>query len=164
MAPLYAALVDAGVRPFGVYALNAMRMEKGYGGWGGDLTTERTPLEAGLDHLVKAEGRDFIGRDAMMARATSGEAWHMVLLELDGAATAYPFSVHSVLRGDRAVGMVTTAAYGHRIGRSLALAYLTPEAGTNPNGLSVLVLGQAIAATVLDAAPYDPDNRLPRDG
>lgn len=164
MAPLYAALVDAGVRPFGVYALNAMRMEKGYGGWGGDLTTERTPLESGLDHLVKAEGRDFIGRAAMMARTTSGEAWHMVLLELDGAATAYPFSVHSVLRGDRAVGMVTTAAYGHRIGRSLALAYLTPEAGTNPNGLLVLVLGQAIAATVLDAAPYDPDNRLPRDG
>ena len=162
MAPLYHALVSAGARPFGVYALNAMRIEKGYGGWGGDLTTERTPLEAGLDHLVKTEGRDFIGRDAMVARVASGEAWRLVLLELDGAAN--PFFSHTVLRGERAVGMVTTAAYGHRTGRSLALAYLTPEAGTDPDGLSVLVLGKAVAATALDAAPYDPDNRLPRHG
>ena len=163
LARLYDALIAAGgpmgIRPFGVYALNAMRLEKGYRGWGGDLTTERTPLEAGLGFLVKPDGRDFVGRDAMLARAASGDAWRMVLLELD--AVAYPFANHTVLRGGAPVGMVTSAAIGHRTGASLALAYLTPGAETD--GLSVLVLGTAIAAQVLEAAPYDPDNDLPRD-
>jgi len=164
LARLYDALIAAGgpmgIRPFGVYALNAMRLEKGYRGWGGDLTTERTPLEAGLGFLVKPDGRDFVGRDAMLARAASGDAWRMVLLELDAAA--YPFANHTVLRGGAPVGMVTSAAIGHRTGASLALAYLTPGAETD--GLSVLVLGTAIAAQVLEAAPYDPDNALLRGG
>ena len=88
----------------------------------------------------------------------------MVLLELDGDAATYPFFAHSVLRGGEAVGMVTTAAFGHRTGRSLALAYLTPEAGPDGDGFSVLIVGEAVTATVLDRPPYDPDNRLPRDG
>jgi dimethylglycine dehydrogenase len=51
---LYRAICEAGTRfnhaPFGIYAVNAMRLEKGYRGWGADLTTERTPLESGLGH------------------------------------------------------------------------------------------------------------------
>ena len=164
LARLYDALMAAGaphgLQPFGVYALNSMRLEKGYRGWGGDLTTERTPLEAGLGFLVKTEGRDFVGRDAMLARAAPGDAWRMVLLELD--AGVYPFGVHAVLRDGAPVGMVTTAAIGHRTGKSLALAYLTP--GVEATDLAVLVLGDAIAAQVLEAAPYDPDNALPRGG
>ncbi len=163
LARLYDALMAAGgpmgIRPFGVYALNAMRLEKGYGGWGSDLTTERTPLEAGLGYLVKPDGRDFVGRDAMLARAASGDAWRMALLELN--AGAYPFANHTVLQGGEPVGMVTSAAIGHRTGVSLALAYLTP--GTETADLSVLVLGREIAARVLEVAPYDPDNDLPRD-
>ena len=63
LGELYAALGEAGrphgLRPFGAYAMNAMRLEKGYRAWGMDLTTERTPLEAGLAHLVRTDGRDF---------------------------------------------------------------------------------------------------------
>ena len=66
-----------------------------------------------------------------------------------------------MLQGGEPVGMVTTAAIGHRTGASLALAYLTP--GTETDDLSVLVLGTAITARVLEAAPYDPNNDLPRD-
>ena len=156
---LMAAGGPAGIRHFGVYALNSLRLEKGYRGWGGDLTTERTPIEAGLGFLVKADGRDFVGRDALLARAASGDAWRMVLLALDAAA--YPFAHHTVLQGGEPVGMVTSAAIGHRTGKSLALAYLTP--GAEADDLSVLVLGEAIAARVLAAPPYDPGNALLRD-
>ncbi len=165
LARLYDALMAAGapmgMRPFGVYALNSLRLEKGYRGWGGDLTTERTPIEAGLGFLVKPDSRDFVGRDAMLARAASGDAWRMVLLALD--AGAYPFANHTVLQGGEPVGMVTSAAIGHRTGASLALAYLTPGAGAEADDLSVLILGETIAARVLAAPPYDPGNALLRD-
>ena len=69
---LHEALRKAGaavdLRPFGAYALNSLRrLEKGYRAWGVDLTTERTPLEAGLDHLVRTEGREFPGREALLS-------------------------------------------------------------------------------------------------
>ena len=59
------AAVD--LRPFGAYAMDSLRLEKGYRAWGADLTTERTPLEAGLDHLVRTEGREFPGREALLS-------------------------------------------------------------------------------------------------
>jgi dimethylglycine dehydrogenase len=59
--------------------------------------------------------------------------------------------------------MVTSGAYGHRVGRALALAYFTEKADLSAGGLSVLVLGEMIAAEALDRPPYDPDNLHPRD-
>ena len=79
MADLCDALVAAGeprgMVHFGSYAMNAMRIEKAYKAWGGELTTEITPIEAGLDRFVDLDtpGRDFLGRDATLARrATAG--------------------------------------------------------------------------------------------
>ena len=105
---LHQALCTAGaavdLRPFGAYALNSLRLEKGYRAWGADLTTERTPLEAGLDHLVRAGGRGFTGREALLARAESPSAWRMVLLSIEPDGDADPFYTHTVWRdgtGDR---------------------------------------------------------------
>ena len=67
---IYKALVESGtshdLKHFGAFALNSMRLEKGYRAWGMDLSTERTPLEAGLAYLVKTDGREFLGRDALV--------------------------------------------------------------------------------------------------
>jgi len=149
-----------GLRPFGFYALNSMRLEKGYPGWGSDLTTERTPIEAGLGALVKTDGRSFKGREAMLERAAREDAWGMVLLDIEQDGDPYPFYAHTVLQGDRPVGIVTSAGFGFRTGRMLALAYLRPAAARE--GLTVSVLGRPSRATVLDLAPYDPDNLRPK--
>ena len=129
---LHEALCKAGaavgLRPFGAYAMNSLRLEKGYRAWGADLTTERTPLEAGLDHLVRTEGREFPGREALLARAASPSAWRMALLSVEPDGDADPFHTHTVWRDGRAVGIVTSAAPGHRTGATLALAWLCPEA------------------------------------
>jgi dimethylglycine dehydrogenase len=167
MAALYDAIVAAGaaqgLTPFGVFAMNAMRLEKGYRAWGADLTTERTPMESGLDALVRINGRPFIGRDAMLARAGVGEAWTTVLLELDDSGDIDPFYGHVVLAGGQPVGIVTSGAYGHRVGKPLALALLRPGAGPGP--FEVLLLGQRRNARILDRPPYDPDNlRLGGEG
>ncbi|MEM7224981.1 MAG: FAD-dependent oxidoreductase [Pseudomonadota bacterium] len=158
-ARLFDRLMDAGqphgIGPFGAYAMNALRLEKGYRAWGADLTTERTPLEAGLGYLVKTEGRDFIGRDALLRRAAEDQGWHMELLALDDEGPD-PFNSHSILIGDKAVGMVTSGAFCPRVGQRLALGYLKDAPEGAP--LTVEVLGQAIPARVLKRPPYDPDN------
>ncbi len=155
---LFLALEDTGkaydIGFYGAYAANAMRLEKGYRAWGSDLTTERSPLEAGLGYLVRHEGREFTGRDAMLARQAD-KPWDMVLLEIE-AGEVDPFYAHGLWHGARSVGIVTSGAYGHRTGKALALAYLCdPEAR---DGLSVDILGQRRAARILERAPYDPDN------
>ena len=162
---LCAAGNAVGLEPFGAYAMNSLRLEKGYRAWGVDLTTERTPIEAGLGHLVHPEGREFTGREALLARAESPGAWRMVLLSIEPGGDADPFGTHTVWKGGKPVGIVTSAAPGHRTGTVLALAYLRPEADEGgPAGegaLDVSILGLRCPARVLDAPPYDPaDARL----
>ena len=155
-AALFGALERAG-QPYGIglygaYAANAMRLEKGYRGWGSDLTTERSPIEAGLGQFVRHAGRGFIGKEAMLARRNP---WEMVLLEIS-APDVDPFYAHSVIKDGAPVGIVTSGAYGHRTGKTLALAYLRDPGARD--GLSVRILGRDYSATILDAAPYDAGN------
>jgi dimethylglycine dehydrogenase len=161
---LYRAVSEAGQslghRPFGIYAVNAMRLEKGYRGWGADLTTERTPLEAGLAPLVKSEGRDFIGREAMLERAASGNAWRMALFSVEDDGFSLPFYNHTVWQDARPVGVVTSGGYGFRTGKPLVLVYLTPKAVPGP--MSIRVIDRDLKITELAEAPYDPENLKPR--
>ncbi|MBL8789881.1 MAG: GcvT family protein [Rhizobiales bacterium] len=143
---------ELGVGYYGAYAANSMRLEKGYRAWGADLTTERTPLETGLAAFVKTEGRNFIGRDAMLAKANP---WDMVLLDID-ASDVDPFYAHAVYADGEPVGVVTSGAHGHRTGKTLALAFLRkPQVR---EGLQVKILGRMRAARVLDTPPHDPLN------
>lgn len=152
---LWDAITGQGATPFGAYAMNSMRLEKGYRAWGLDLTSERTPGEAGLSRFCRTEGREFIGRDAMVAR-DGDDPWRMVLLDIDAGATD-PFYGHTIMHNLEPVGVITSAAFGHRTARSLGLAYLRP--GAPDQGLSVKILGKEGAAQVLPAPPFDPSNR-----
>lgn len=156
---LFDALEEAGkphgIGFYGAYAAGSMRLEKGYRGWGGDLTTERTPDEAGLGYLIRTEGRDFPGRDALLQRMDKPDRWEMVLLKIN-SGTLDPFYAHTVRHEGQPVGIVTSGAYGHRTGLTLALAYLR-TCGLR-EGLTVDILGQPFDATVLDRPPFDPDN------
>lgn len=162
---VYIALVEAGVRyglgHFGAYAVDSMRLEKGYRAWGMDLTTERTPLEAGLDHLVKVEEREFIGKDALLRRRDASDCWRMKLFEIY-ANHVDPFYMHSVYQGDRVVGIVTSGAYGHRTGKALALAYLTEKAQIEVGEFEVKILGKKYSASILKEVPYDATNNMLR--
>jgi dimethylglycine dehydrogenase len=159
---LFSALVQAGkafgAALFGAFAMNSMRLEKGYRAWGADLSTERTPIEAGLKYLVRLDDRDFEGREALAAHAERPGQMRMVLLEIT-SEDVDPFYGHPVLCGDTVVGLVTSGAYGHRTGKKLALAYLLAERGELPRGdLAVQILDQIYPARILPRAPYDPDN------
>ena len=129
---------------YGAFAANAMRLEKGYPAWGADLTTERSPLEAGLSAFVQ----DSV---SLMRK----DPWRLVLLEIVPGEVD-PFYAHTVWQEDRAVGIVTSGAHGHRTGKTLAFAYLRDPSARE--GLSVSLLGEHRAAVILDEVPYDPGN------
>jgi len=132
-----------------------MRLEKAYRGWGSDLTVERTPMEAGLGPLVRHRDRIFVGRTRMLERQGGADHWSMHLLAL-GDEGPDPFYAHTVLSNGEPVGMVTSGAYGHRVGRKLALAYFRP--GVPLDNLSVEILGETVPAEILETVPFDPDN------
>ena len=158
-AELFLALEAAGkphgVGLFGAYAMNAMRIEKGYPAWGSDFTTERTPAETGMGFLVKP-AHSFIGRDEVVRRGAEETRWDLVMLEIE-AGEMDPYFSHGIWQGERCVGVVTSAAYGHRTGKTLALAYLRDRHARE--GLTVEVLGHRRGAVILDRPAFDPDNK-----
>ncbi len=119
-----------GLRPAGYYALNSLRLEKAYRSWGHDISAGDTPLEAGLGFAVawdKSGG--FRGREALLAQRQAGVRRRLLHLALEDE-TSLLLHDEPVYRDGILVGRVASAAYGHTLGRSVALGYVNaPEAG-----------------------------------
>ncbi len=143
LPPVWDALHAAGAVPFGMYALNAMRLEKGYAAWKAELSPDYTAAELGLGRFV-ATGKDadFPGKAALTGAAPARK---LVSLIVEGSDMDAPVGA-PVWGGGRVVGEVTSAAYGHRVDAAIALAMVDADAlgGT----LTVDVFGVACAANV----------------
>jgi dimethylglycine dehydrogenase len=165
MQELYDAIGDAGaefgIRDFGLYAINSMRMEKAYKGWGSELTTEVTMHEAGLERFLNLDVGDFKGRGATLEMAASGPRIQIVYMEIaDGDNDA--FGNERIFHEGREVGLTTSGAYGHTTGRSLAFGYVEPDLAAPGTELDVMLLGEMRRATVLAEPLYDPTNGVMR--
>lgn len=150
---LWASGEPHGMVDYGSFAMDVMRMEKGFKG-AGELTNEVTMEEAGLLRLSR-EGR---GREPSLA----GLPWICALLEIEPDGETDGHGGEAVLWNGRVAGSTSSVAYGHSVGRTLAFAYIKPEASAPGTGLEVLVQGAARPARVLGEPPYDPQSLLPR--
>ena len=117
---IYAALTAAGATPAGLYAQTSMRIEKGFCAMGHELDADITPIEAGLGFAVR-NGGGFVGAEALGERAVQGAVPRIVSLTLDDE-TAVPLGHEPVYLGDDIVGDTTSAAFGYRVGKPIALA------------------------------------------
>ena len=154
---IHAALLAGGAVPFGMKALNALRIEKGYRAWKGDLSTDYTLLEAGLGRFIDW-GKDFPGKAALEAERARGSAKRFVSLKLPACDYDPPY-MSNLWQGETIVGEVTSAAFGHRLGHGVALAMLRADLAQPGTNLEVEVFGTRIAAEVLPDGPaYDPAN------
>ena len=158
LARLYAAICAAGkphgIADFGGQAVNSLRMEKSYRGYGSELTNEITLIEADCTRFYAADKGDFRGRAATEAVKAAGVTTTLVY----GEIAATDCDIHggeAVMQGDRVVGVCTSGGYGHAVGKSLAFAYVEPGA---TEGLDVVILGERRAFTRLDAPAWDPEN------
>ena len=153
---LRAAGEDLGLRLAGGRALGAMRIEKGFASWGRELSPDYHPYEAGMGRFVKLDKADFIGRDAVLRLAQQPLAHRLCTLAID-AGDADAWGGEPVVSGGEFVGYVTSGGYGHRVGKSLALAYVSDEALEAESDLAVEIIGDARPANrVAGAAAFDP--------
>ncbi|MDH3451166.1 MAG: hypothetical protein OEN20_02015 [Gammaproteobacteria bacterium] len=149
-------------RNYGSFARNAMRMEKMLKG-ASELTNEVALPDADVMRFVKLDRPGgFIGRDATQRSLTAtSRRWSCVYLSVD-AADADCHGGEAMLHNGARVGAVSSGAFGHTVGLSLAFAYIDPAYAERGTELQVSILGEARAARVLDAPVYDPDNLRPR--
>jgi dimethylglycine dehydrogenase len=154
---VWAAGEALGIADFGSYAVNALRLEKAYAGWGADLTNEITLIEAGMERFVKFDKGDFVGRQALLRRKEEGVRTQLVYVEVS-AGDADVRGGEPLYVGDQVVGVTTSGGYGHTVKKSLAFAYVDPEFALPGSIFDIEILEERHLATVLAEPVYDPRN------
>ncbi len=155
---LYQALLQAaeacGAGPVGARALMSLRIEKGYGSWGREYSPEYWPQEVGLDRLIKSNAK-FLNKTGYLNIKDHVPREVLSLIHVTDVENADASGGEPVFLPDGTpVGRVTSGAYGHGVGMSLALAYLQDcSAGT---AVDVMILGQPHRGVVLAEPPFDP--------
>ncbi|MEM8742028.1 MAG: aminomethyltransferase family protein, partial [Pseudomonadota bacterium] len=153
---LWTAGAEFGLGRFGLLAAESMRLEKGYRHWKADLITEFDPFESALDRFVRLD-HDFPGQPALEEKAGTPPRRCFVTLDI-ACQTAPAHPGDSIYDGDRVVGTVTSAAWGHRLGRNLAMGFVTPTCAAEATALSIDLIGTRHPAKVTQPCLYDPDN------
>ena len=156
---VYTAVRDAGATPFGMYALNSMRLEKGYRTWKGDLSTDYSMLEGGLERFLKLDkAQDFPGKAALLSEKQQGRKKAFVTMVMEPGDADAPY-MSPVWMGNQMVGETTSCAMGYRTGKCIALGMVKVENAGPGTELEVEVYGTRRKAVVQEDAPlWDPEN------
>ncbi|MCH2545740.1 MAG: FAD-dependent oxidoreductase [Alphaproteobacteria bacterium] len=163
MESLYDTICEVGKKDniinFGTYAVNSMRMEKAYRGWGSELTGEISLVEAGMDRFFNLNKKNnFIGSKILKEKLQSGVDIKIVYLEVD-AVDADARGNEPVYYKNQIIGVVTSGSYGFRVKKSLAFAYVKSDLATVGTELDIEIQGKKRRATILTSPVYDPKNK-----
>jgi aminomethyltransferase len=127
---LWREVLGAGATPAGLAARDTLRTEMGYPLHGNDISSSRTPLEAGLGWAVSFTKGDFMGRDALVAQREQGISARLWGLSMEDRLIPRPH--FAVYRGDERVGETTSGTFSPTLQRGIAMAYLSPADGFSP--------------------------------
>ena len=159
---MMAAGRELGVANAGYYAIDSLRLEKGYRAWGRELTPDVTPYEAGLGFAV-ALGKpgEFRGQARLANLKGHTPTRRVVSLVVDAPHTNL-WGGELILRNGNPVGFVTSAAFGHTLGRPVALGIVTRGDGAadkewiDGGSYEIDLAGERYMASISLKAPYDP--------
>ncbi|WP_170422239.1 GcvT family protein [Ruegeria arenilitoris] len=158
---LYAAIwragQDYGICNFGSYALNAMRVEKGYHGWGADFGTEYTLFDAGLSKFANLSKGPYCGREAVVQQQQADPEWSFVGLEITDPGPE-PLPSDPIVKNGELIGYLTSVSMGYRTGKLLALGYVQHDSLAMGEACHVQAFGEMRGATRHSHHVYDPDN------
>ena len=147
---------DLGLREYGFYAMNSLRLEKSFGIWSCEFTQGYTPGMTGMDRWIAWNKGEFTGREAALAEREKNTAPHkLVTLEVD-ALDADASGYEPMWKDGRRVGFITSGGYGHHAGKSLAMALIDVEHAQTGEELHTHVVGVERRARIIESSPYDP--------
>ena len=153
---LMAAGRDLDLKPFGIRAMDSLRLEKSYRLIPRELSIEYAALESGLQRFVHLDNRDFVGRAGLLDWQRRGFKNQLVTMEVHGVTDADARGSEPVYRGKELVGRCTSGGFGWRIGKSLTLAMVPPALAANGTELEISILGKRHKATIIPESPFDP--------
>jgi len=162
-AAIFDAVWDAGqkhgLKPFGMFALDSLRLEKAYRAWKQDLSTDYSVLQGGLDRFVKWDKPDFRGKAALQAEMQQGVKKRFVTLTIDQPGACDAPYMSTIWHDGGIVGETLSGGWGHRVDRSIALGMLRADLAQSGCKVDVEIFGERFAATVQPDGPlWDPEN------
>jgi len=156
---VYDAVREAGATPFGMFALDSLRLEKGYRTWKGDLSTDYSMLEGGLERFVRLnKEQNFPGKQALLNEKQQGSKKGFVTMIVGAGDSDAPY-MSTVWKGDEVVGETTSGGFGYRVNKSIALGVVRADLAAPGTELEVEIYGERRKATVQEDQPlWDPEN------
>lgn len=148
---------EFGIKPFGIRAMTAMAIEKSYRLIPRELSIEYSAYESALDRFIKLD-KEFVGKEALVARHEAGDDWKFVTLEVHGVTDCDARGSEAIYKDGELVGRATHGGFGYRIGKSLALAMVKPGNEAIGTDLEIKLLGVPHKATVIAESPFDSNN------
>ncbi len=155
---LMAAGEEFDIKPFGIRAMDSMRLEKSYRLIPRELSIEYSALESGLNRFVHLNKGEFIGRDALVEWQQKGFANTFVTMEVHGVTDTDARGSEPIYKDNELVGRATSGGFGWRINKSLALAMVSPQLAIMGQELEIEILGTRYQATIIEESPFDPEN------
>jgi dimethylglycine dehydrogenase len=155
---LWCAGEDCGIANFGLYAVNSLRIEKAYRGWGAELTNEVTLLDSDMERFIKFDKDGFVGREASLRQKGEGPAMKLVYFSIDSHDSDVRGS-EPIFAEETCIGVTTSGGYGHFVQKSLGFGYVDPQHAGPGTCFDVELLGERCVATVLHQPIHDPANQ-----
>ncbi len=159
---LFDALLNAGARPAGIFAQTSMRIEKQFLAYGHDLDTDTNPFQAGLGFAIDWDS-NFIGKQALLPLRDNEPKSRMVTIVLDDPQ-AMPLGNEPVYLDGSIIGKTTSAAFGYRIGKPVAIAQVetSPAQPLADLAVEVDIAHSKFSGTISLTSAYDPKGQRMR--
>ena len=156
---IYDKVLEAGATPFGMYALDSLRVEKGYRAWKGDLSTDYSLLESGLERFIKFDKKEiFPGKQSLLKEKQRGSVKKFVTMIIKENECDAPY-MSTIWHEGKIIGEVTSGAYGHRVNASIALGMVNTDLAISGKNVTVDIFGNEYPATIQNPGPlWDPQN------
>ncbi|KAJ5640906.1 hypothetical protein N7528_000531 [Penicillium herquei] len=155
---IWSAGKNHGIIAAGRGAFNALRLEKGYRTYGLDMNSEHNPYEAGVANAIRAsKWEDYIGKAALEHLVKQKPTRRLRCLTINDGRSMV-LGKEPVFYNQKAVGYVTTAAFGYTVRKPVAYAWL-PSTVSLGQIVEIEYFGRRIQATVANDPLYDPDSR-----